>query len=231
MTSPHQGRFIDNPERPPARHDSLAGQSAFADRRSAPALPSVLRCACPPSRRLSAQPQSDKPPPAEITSPRTQKYIPCRAADLRPLTSRDRRPLFSPMPFHADDLVPRCHALRCGNDSIGATLPCLFLIAVLPAWRPRQSKGSPLSPVELSTMTSPHQGRFIDNPTSACLQGMTHLRGKALSPTAALPMLSPPCFAAHVLHRRFSAQPQSDKPADLHHPSRATPSDRGSGAL
>lgn len=60
---------------------------------------------------------------------------------------------------------------------------------------------------------------------------MTHLRGKALSPTAALPLLSPPCFAAHVLHRRLSAQPQSDKPADLHHPSRPTPSVRGSGAL
>ena len=54
MTSPHQGRFIDNPERPPARHDSLAGQSAFADRRSAPALPSVLRCACPPSPTFCA---------------------------------------------------------------------------------------------------------------------------------------------------------------------------------
>ena len=47
---------------------------------------------------------------------------------------------------------------------------------------------------------------------------MTHLRGKALSPTAALPLLSPPCFAAHVLLLRLSAQPQSDKPppADLH---------------
>lgn len=54
MTSPHQGRFIDNPERPPARHDSLAGQSAFADRGSAPALPSVLRCARPPSPTFCA---------------------------------------------------------------------------------------------------------------------------------------------------------------------------------
>lgn len=66
MTSPHQGRFIDNPERPPARHDSLAGQSAFADRRSAPALPSVLRCARPPSPIFCAASvrQACRPPPS-----------------------------------------------------------------------------------------------------------------------------------------------------------------------
>lgn len=66
MTSPHQGRFIDNPERPPARHDSLAGQSAFADRRSAPALPSVLRCARPPSPTFCAASvrQACRPPPS-----------------------------------------------------------------------------------------------------------------------------------------------------------------------
>ena len=76
-------------------------------------------------------------------------------------------------------------------------------------------------------------GKIHRQSRAACLQGMTHLRGKALSPTAALPLLSPPCFAAHVLLLRLSAQPQSDKPppADLHHPSRPTPSDRGSGAL
>ena len=47
---------------------------------------------------------------------------------------------------------------------------------------------------------------------------MTHLRGKALPPTTALPLLSPPYSAAHALHRRLSAQPQSVElpaPADL----------------
>ncbi len=67
MTSaPIREDSLTSRQRPPARHDSLAGQSAFADRRSAP-LPSVLRCACPPSPTFCAasvrQASACRPPP------------------------------------------------------------------------------------------------------------------------------------------------------------------------
>ena len=146
--SPFPGCTFDNDERPPpsgkihrqsdiglpARHDSLAGQSAFADRRSAPALPSVLRCACPPSPTFCAASvrQASRARRNHFTTDTEAHPLPCRVVP----SFRKRRPPFSDTPFHADDLVPRCHAPRGGNDSIGATLPCLFLIAVLPAMRP-----------------------------------------------------------------------------------------------
>lgn len=211
-------------QRPPARHDSLAGQSAFAARGSAHALPSVLRCARPPNRRafgaaaVRQVSRARRPPPSFPTDAFGSRKRRSSAAALHKTLFKNvrnhRRPRASgtgrfskPLPKHI-----KTQRLRSG----GRVPPIPHQLALPAQTFPRRRDKRCRRHGMVSPLSSPPQRRGCSPrcvETDACSPCCFMPLGipRKNSPARKTPPRSPPLATAADRRTSFGALPHFDK--------------------